>query len=219
MYFLFLLSACVKQETKERKKNWNEILSTQFQCDFIFKNRVTFHGFMFDSLTKYVQHFRWISICFMIAKNVCSRYICIFPFACCFFIYFSFSARLISFFTSKNLYFSALIRHYNMRCLNSKSSIFINILIRLRRHKSRWFQIQIHVCSGENFFFGRSEKLSRVRVIVHFMSWLSLCFINAGNEIKKFLFKISVKWSKLKESVFISRVLLAVIDARINKGK
>lgn len=58
---------------------------------------------MFDSLTKYVQHFRWISICFMIAKNVCLRYICIFPFACCFFIYFSFS---VSFFrVQKPLFF------------------------------------------------------------------------------------------------------------------
>jgi hypothetical protein len=32
---------------------------------------------MFDSLTKNLLHFRWISICFMIAKNVCLCYICI----------------------------------------------------------------------------------------------------------------------------------------------
>lgn len=41
---------------------------------------VTFHfilHFMFDSLTKNLLHFRWISICFMIAKNVCLCYICI----------------------------------------------------------------------------------------------------------------------------------------------
>lgn len=93
----------MKQETKKRKKTETKFLSTQFQCDFIFKNRVTFHCSMFDSLTKYVQHFRWISICFMIAKNVCSRYICIFPFACCFLFIFRF---LLAFFhVQKPLFF------------------------------------------------------------------------------------------------------------------
>lgn len=37
---------------------------------------ISFHiAFMFDSLRKNLLHFRWISICFMIAKNAC--YICI----------------------------------------------------------------------------------------------------------------------------------------------
>lgn len=65
-----------------------------------------------------------------------------FPF--CMFAAFSFSVLVFS--RPKNLYFSALIRHYNMRCLNSKCSIFINILSRLRRQESRWFQTQIQVC-------------------------------------------------------------------------
>lgn len=47
---------------------------------------ISFHiAFMFDSLRKNLLHFRWISICFMIAKNAC--YICI--------LYHAYSLRIL----------------------------------------------------------------------------------------------------------------------------
>lgn len=78
------------KEKKVSKRNGGKKFCQRNFNAILFKNRVTFHCFMFDSLTKYVQHFRWISICFMIAKNVCLRYICIFPFLhvwLCFFFF------------------------------------------------------------------------------------------------------------------------------------
>lgn len=58
-----------------------------------------------------------------------------------------------------------------------QNAIFINILIRLKRHESRWFLKQIHAFhlhKLENFLGRLSEKLSMLS-IVHFMSRLSLC--------------------------------------------
>lgn len=53
---------------------------------------ISFHiAFMFDSLRKNLLHFRWISICFMIAKNACLCYICI---LCFMHIRLAFSATL-----------------------------------------------------------------------------------------------------------------------------
>jgi hypothetical protein len=96
-----------KKRNEKLKRNFCQ---RSFNATFIFKNRVTFHCFMFDSLAKYVLHFRWISICFMIAKNVCLRYICIFLF-----LHVSF---LLVFNRPKTffLFRPALIRHHNMRC-------------------------------------------------------------------------------------------------------
>lgn len=139
---------------------------------------------MFDSLTKYVQHFRWISICFMIAKNVCLRCICIFPF-CMSLLFFSSSFFLFSFDRARTFRRTAQKaftspRHYNM-CLEFQESTKKNIYKYFDQIKETWKQVisntdsylfYLHKLDNFfsfriSFFFGWSEKLSR---IVRFMS-------------------------------------------------
>lgn len=127
-----------QKNTKWRKKVSSEtkFLSTQFNA---ILNRVTFHCFMFDSLTKYVQHFRWISICFMIAKNVCIRYICIFLFACCLYLFIYFrSFQLAVFCSSKKLFFP---QWFDITiCLNSRK-FKSNIYKYFDQIKKTWKQV------------------------------------------------------------------------------
>jgi hypothetical protein len=83
--FLYIVHMLVPQRLRTGREKRQERIALK-PC------YISFHiAFMFDSLRKNLLHFRWISICFMIAKNACLCYICI---LCFMHIRLAFSATL-----------------------------------------------------------------------------------------------------------------------------
>lgn len=80
--------------------------------------------------------------------------------------------------------------------------IFINILIRLRRHESRWFQIQIHI--GMLYL----HKLDNFFLVFGF----NLFFIFRGREVKKELSPVKSLFIFMSEMSF--RLSLCVLMLR-----
>lgn len=165
-----------QKHKRTKNKTETKFLSTQFNAIFTVLH---FISSMFDSLTKYAQNFRWISICFMIAKNFCSRCICIFPFACLFY-FILFSAKALGCLTY-SLSFAVVIRHVKLQKV--QKTIFINILIRLPDRDMKagdsWNRFMCSICINWRGFYFRSWSKWKVKPPRN-VAWLSPLIINVG---------------------------------------